>query len=221
MGAKPQLIVKGRKFEQVLEGARTVFLRDGFERASVDDIAREAGVSKATLYAYFPDKRLLFMEIATTECRRQAQDAESRIDPNAPIAQVLRLAAEKIVAFLQSDFGQRIYRIAVAESENFPALAHEFYHSGPRLVQDRIAEFLRHAIDRGELSIDDIDLAAAQFAQLCKAELHDRLIFATAPCCTPKDAARVIDGAVQMFMARYGTKAEPHQSGETCPPVTG
>ena len=213
MGAKPQLIVKGRKFEQVLEGARTVFLRDGFERASVDDIAREAGVSKATLYAYFPDKRLLFMEIATTECRRQAQDAESRIDPNAPIAQVLRLAAEKIVAFLQSDFGQRIYRIAVAESENFPALAHEFYHSGPRLVQDRIAEFLRHAIDRGELSIDDIDLAAAQFAQLCKAELHDRLIFATAPCCTPKDAARVIDGAVQMFMARYGTKAEPHQVG--------
>ncbi|EKD60910.1 MAG: Transcriptional regulator, TetR family, partial [uncultured bacterium] len=140
-------------------------------------------------------------------------DAESRIDPSAPIAQVLRLAAEKIVAFLQSDFGQRIYRIAVAESENFPALAHEFYHSGPRLVQDRIAEFLRHAIDRGELAIDDIDLAAAQFAQLCKAELHDRLIFATAPCCTAKDAARVIDGAVQMFMARYGTKAEPHQVG--------
>jgi TetR/AcrR family transcriptional regulator, mexJK operon transcriptional repressor len=213
MGAKPQLIVKGRKFEQVLEGARTVFLRDGFERASVDDIAREAGVSKATLYAYFPDKRLLFMEIATAECRRQAQDAESRIDPNAPIAQVLRLAAEKIVAFLQSDFGQRIYRIAVAESENFPALAHEFYHSGPRLVQDRIAEFLRHAIDRGELAIDDIDLAAAQFAQLCKAELHDRLIFATAPCCTAKDAARVIDGAVQMFMARYGTKPAAHQVG--------
>ena len=44
MGAKPQLIVRGRKFEQVLEGARTVFMRDGFERASVDDIAREAGV---------------------------------------------------------------------------------------------------------------------------------------------------------------------------------
>lgn len=213
MGAKPQLIVKGRKFAQVLEGARTVFLRDGFERASVDDIAREAGVSKATLYAYFPDKRLLFMEIASAECRRQAQDAESRLDPNAPIAQVLRLAAEKIVAFLQSDFGQRIYRMAVAESENFPALAHEFYHSGPRLVQDRIAEFLHHAVDRGELAIDDIDLAAAQFAQLCKAELHDRLIFATTPCCTAKDTDRVIDGAVQMFMARYGTKPAVHQVG--------
>lgn len=205
MGAKPQLIVRGRKFEQVLEGARTVFLRDGFERASVDDIAREAGVSKATLYAYFPDKRLLFMEIALGECRRQADEAGATLDFNQPVAVILRLAAEKLVAFLLSDFGQRIYRIAVAESESFPALAHEFYHSGPKLVQDRIAECLRCAIGRGELAIDDIDLAAAQFAQLCKADLLDRLIFNPAPSWSAADSAKVIDGAVQMFMARYGT----------------
>lgn len=207
MVAKPQLIVKGRKFEQVLEGARTVFMRDGFERASVDDIAREAGVSKATLYAYFPDKRLLFMEIASTECRRQAAEAESRIDPNAPIAAVLRLVAEKVTGFMLSDFGQRIYRIAVAESESFPAIAHEFYHSGPKLVQNRIAEALRCAVERGELAIDDVPFAAAQFAQLCKVDLQDRLIFTPAPCCTTADAAKVIDGAVSMFMARYAVHA--------------
>ena len=65
-------IKKGRKFDQVVEGARTVFLRDGFEGASVDDIAREANVSKATLYSYFPDKRVLFLEIASQETHRQA-----------------------------------------------------------------------------------------------------------------------------------------------------
>jgi AcrR family transcriptional regulator len=207
MATKPQLIVKGRKFDQVLEGARTVFLRDGFERASVDDIAREAGVSKATLYAYFPDKRLLFLEIASAECRRQAADAESRIDPNAPIAQVLRLAAEKITAFMLSDFGQRIFRIAVAESENFPAVGEEFYKSGPQLVKERITEALRCACERGELVIDDIPFAAAQFAQLCKVDLQDRVMFSPAPCCTPADASKVIEGAVSMFMARYGAPA--------------
>ena len=123
MGAKPQLIVKGRKFDQVLEGARTVFLRDGFERASVDDIARESGVSKATLYAYFPDKKLLFLEIASGECRRQADEALSLMDLSQPIANTLRLAAEKIIAFMQSEFGQRNYRIAVAEPESFPERA--------------------------------------------------------------------------------------------------
>jgi TetR/AcrR family transcriptional regulator, mexJK operon transcriptional repressor len=206
MGAKPQLIVKGRKFDQVLEGARSVFLRDGFDRASVDDIARAAGVSKATLYAYFPDKRLLFMEIATAECRRQTDEAEALIDPSAPVAQVLRLAAEKIITFMMSDLGQRIFRIAVAEAETFPALAHEFYHSGPLLIRTRLSHYLRCAMDRGELAIDDIDLAADQFTQLCKADLQDRMIFGTTPCCTAKDSARVIDGAVSMFMARYGVR---------------
>ena len=206
LGAKPHLIVKGRKFDQVLDGARTVFLRDGFERASVDDIAREAGVSKATLYAYFPDKRLLFMEIATAECRRQADEAEALIDLNAPVAQMLRLAGEKITSFMMSDLGQRIFRIAVAESENFPAFAHDFYHSGPLLIRHRLSQYLRRAIDRGELAIDDVDLAADQFSQLCKADLHDRMIFGAQPCCTPQDAARIIDGAVSMFMARYGVR---------------
>ena len=42
MTAHAAQIKKGRKFDQVLEGARVVFMRDGFEGASVDDIAREA-----------------------------------------------------------------------------------------------------------------------------------------------------------------------------------
>ena len=64
MTAMSAEIKKGRKFDQVLEGARRIFMRDGFEGASVDDIARSAEVSKATLYSYFPDKRILFSEVA-------------------------------------------------------------------------------------------------------------------------------------------------------------
>ena len=197
---------KGRKYDQVLEGARTVFLRDGFDGASVDDIAREAGVSKATLYSYFPDKRLLFMAVATMECRRQADEAEAVIDDTAPVAQVLTEAATRITAFVLSDFGQRVFRICVAESDRFPGLGHEFYHSGPLLIRERLAEHLRCAMRRGELLIDDVTLAADQFMQLCKADLHERMIFGMADCCTVSDRKRIIDGAVQMFMARYGAQ---------------
>lgn len=196
---------KGRKFDQVLDGARVIFLRDGFDGASVDDIAREAGVSKATLYSYFPDKRLLFMEVAKSECRRQADEAQALVDDAAPVEQVLRLAAGRIMDFVLSDFGQRVFRICVAESDRFPGLGHEFYHSGPQLIRARIAEYLHKAVGRGALRIEDVDLAAEQFLQLCKADLHERLIFGMADCCSPVDRERVIDGAVQMFMARYGT----------------
>lgn len=205
MTVQPQDIRKGRKYDQVLAGAREIFLRDGFEGASVDDIARTAGVSKATLYSYFPDKRLLFLEVAKAECRRQADEAEALIDDSATVDQVLRLAAERIVAFSQSDFGQRMFRMCVAEAERFPALGHDFYHSGPLLIRQRLARYLAKAVERAELRIDDLDLAADQFVQLCKADLHDRVIFGLADCCPPRDVARVIDGAVAMFLARYGT----------------
>ena len=204
MTAKPQLIVKGRKFDQVLEGARKVFLRDGFERASVDEIAREAAVSKATLYAYFPDKRILFMEFAFTECRRQADAAIAQIDQSAPIAQVLHQAADRIIGFMQSDFGQRIYRIAVAEAERFPALAKAFYRSGPLMAKERIGEYLQLGVERDELVIDDIPFAAGQFTQLCKVEMQDRILFDHGAVISKADSARVSNAAVQMFMACYG-----------------
>jgi len=200
-------IRKGRKFEQVLEGARKVFLRDGFEGASVDDIAREAGVSKATLYSYFPDKRLLFMEIAKGECARQADETVALINAGEkPVEQVLRLAAAALIDYISSDFGLQTYRLCVAESDRFPQLGHDFYASGPNLVRERMVAYLQKAVARGELVIEDFDLAANQFAELCKADIVNRLLCGVCAKTPARERQRVIDGAVEMFMARYGAK---------------
>lgn len=200
-------IRKGRKFDQVLEGARSVFLRAGFEGASVDDIAREAGVSKATLYSYFPDKRLLFMEVAKTECQRQADETVQIIESvGMPVEAVLRFAAERFIDYMSSDFGLQTYRLCVAESDRFPQLGHAFYHSGPALVRDRMASYLRKAVARGELVIEDFNLAADQFAELCKVDIHNRLVFGICGDCVPHERERIIEGAVSMFLARYGVR---------------
>jgi len=145
-------IKRGRKFDQVLSGARDVFLRDGFEGASVDDIARAAGVSKATLYSYFPDKRLLFM----------------------------------------------------GESSRFPELGREFYASGPQMGRNRLVDLLACGVERGELKIDDLELAADQLAQLCKVDLFDRMVFSMAETFSDEEKTRIVNSAVDMFMARYG-----------------
>lgn len=195
---------RGRKFDQVLDGARRIFLRDGFERASVDDIAREAGVSKATIYAYFPDKSLLFLEVARAECERHASAVEARIDSSMPVEQVLTLAAERIIAYQLSDFGQRMFRIVAGEGERFPGLGRQFHDFGPGLVCQRLAQHLRAYVASGQLKIEDVDLAADQFSQLCKAGVYDRLIFGMAETITPELTRRSVKGAVEMFLARYG-----------------
>ncbi len=201
-----QGVRRGRKFDQVLDGARKVFMRDGFERASVDDIAREAGVSKATIYAYFPDKRLMFLEVARSECQRQTEAAEASIGEDVPARVALTVAAERIVGFLTSDFGQRMFRIVVGEGERFPGLGAEFHEHGPGLIHRRLVHHLGCYVATGELAIDDLDLAADQFAQLCKASIQEKLLFGLTPAVTKQDVHRSVQGTVDMFMARYGKK---------------
>jgi len=166
--ASELVIKKGRKFDPVLAGARDVFLRDGYEGASVDQIARAAGVSKATLYSYFPDKRVLFLEVAKTECRRQADHAMAEMDTSRPPREVMTFAATHMLGFFLSDFGQQVYRTIVAEAGRFPELGRDFYENVHIRVRGTLADYFRKAMERGELSIDDPDFAAEQFPELCK-----------------------------------------------------
>lgn len=205
MADEKPAVKRGRKFDQVLNGARDIFMADGFEGASVDDIAKAAGVSKATLYSYFPDKRLLFMEVAKTECVRQADAAVETIDMSLPVAEVLTHAAWQMVEFFTSDFGQRVFRLCVAESDRFPELGREFYESGPALVRNRLIEFMKVGISRGELAIDDLPLAADQLNELCKADLFPRLIFSMDTAFDDMQKRRIVTGAVETFLARYAS----------------
>lgn len=202
-GAEPQ-VRRGRKFDQVLAGARDVFMAQGFEGASVDDIAREASVSKATLYSYFPDKRLLFLEVCSAECLRQAELAVNTIDLTAPVRAVLTAAAEHFLAFLLSDIGRSMFRIAVAEAERFPELGKQFYESGPLVLRFTITEYLKAAHARGEVVIDDFDLAAEQFGEMCKCDIWLRHLLQISDAFSPEEKTRVIEGAVTTWLARYG-----------------
>lgn len=199
-------ITKGRKFDQVLEGAREVFMKDGFEGASVDDIAKTAGVSKATLYSYFPDKRLLFAEVAKCECHRQADTALEVISDDATPEVVLTMAGQRMLEFFTSDFGMSMFRICTAESGRFPELGQQFYISGPQLVRERLVEYFQEAVAKGQLDISDFDLAADQFSELCKASILPQLLCGVKTSFTDAETDRVLNGAVEMFMARHGVK---------------
>src|SRR5215471_2231261 len=69
------------KRRQIVEGARKIFLAQGFDAASMNDIARAAGVSKGTLYVYFANKEQLFAAIVEEECSAHAEDVFD-LDPD-------------------------------------------------------------------------------------------------------------------------------------------
>lgn len=199
-----QAVRKGRKFEQVVEGATEIFLTEGYERASVDEIARRAGVSKATLYAYFPDKRLLFVEVMKRECERRAKEADDKIDTCGPPEIVLTLVGTAMLEIFLSDFGQQFFRTSIAESVNFKELGQKYFDAGPGLIERELVPYFEEAEARGELKIEDKTFAAHQFAELCKAWVFPRRTLHIRDTFSRDEIEMVVREAVKMFLARYG-----------------
>ena len=199
-------IRKGRKYDQVLMGARSVFMACGYGDANMDEVARTAKVSKATVYSYFPDKQSLFIEVVKAECEHMAEHAMEEIDQSKDIRQVLNKAAGYMVNFFLSEFSQRMFRICVAEADRIPELGRQFYENGPMMGRQHIAEYLCKAAEAGEVEIHDFELAADQFAELCKATLWPQAVFGIRSEFNDDEKQRVVSAAVETFCQAYAPK---------------
>jgi AcrR family transcriptional regulator len=199
----PAQIKKGRKFDQVIEGARTVFMREGYEGASVDEIARDAGVSKATLYSYFPDKQHLFLAVLQSECAQQSEVEFLEEGSDLSVEETLHVICKTLMTFILSDFGQDMFRVCVAEAQRFPELGRTFYDSGPKKWGRKIAVYLDSPRARAALDIEDTALAADQLAQLCRADLMLKVLFGIEKDPAEAEIDRIAAEAVKTFLARY------------------
>src|ERR1700676_4661712 len=88
------------KRRQIIEGARAVFLAQGFDAASMNDIARKAGVSKGTLYVYFDSKEALFVAIADEQCHKQAESVFVLDEADRDVAGVLTRLGNAFTTFM-------------------------------------------------------------------------------------------------------------------------
>jgi len=73
------------------------------------------------------------------------------------------------------------------------------------MARTRLTEYLKQAAARGELDLVGLALAADQFVELCKADLFPRMVFGICRDFSQAEKARVVESAVRMFLARYGT----------------
>ncbi|MEM7606499.1 MAG: TetR/AcrR family transcriptional regulator [Myxococcota bacterium] len=192
------------KEQQILKGAGEAFLHHGFEGASTDEIARRAGVSKATVYKYFPDKRALFRAYVTEACRVHSKRV-FELPEETPLKEALAHIAHNFVLLLTSEEPMAVFRLVVAEGARFPELADAFYEAGPMLGHRRIRAVLQRAKDRAELAIDDVGLAASHFEQLCKTDLFLRHVFFQEKEAEPAEVDRIARAAVDVFLRAYST----------------
>jgi AcrR family transcriptional regulator len=191
------------KRRQILDGARAVFLSQGFDAASMGEIAKAAGVSKGTLYVYFENKEQLFEAIVHQQCDLQAETLFDLDADNNDVEAVLTRLGAGFVPFLCQPEKASALRTVIAIADRMPEIGKKFYESGPACGIAMLATYLRRQVDAGVLAVDDCELAAAQFLDMCQSTLFKPVLFNFAPPPSPERIERVVKSAVRTFLAAY------------------
>lgn len=195
---------------RILAAATRLFLSHGFAAATTDMIQREAGVSKATLYACHGSKEALFEAVVETACDALMARFDAIECRPGQLEQTLTRLGRTYLEILLCPASLTLYRAVVAESVRFPHLARIFYLAAPKRSVERVAGHLDAAARAGELDLQAVGVtdAAAVFIGLLRGEGHTECVLH--PEARPS-AAQIDDWvrlAVSTFLRAYAHRPE-------------
>lgn len=195
-----------RKRASIIAAATTVFLRNGYGVASMDAIAREAEVSKQTIYHHFGGKAALFGAIIDERCHRLLSPFSwpdtATDDPRAVLVSIAR----QFVDIMLAPSSLALYRALMAEVERFPTLGHITYESGPSRIVASISRYLEEQNAAGRLNVPDTVFAAEQFYGMLTGHLQLRALLGVETSPSPERTERVVQQAVDTMLCLYGRR---------------
>jgi TetR/AcrR family transcriptional regulator, mexJK operon transcriptional repressor len=189
----------------IARAALELFVRDGYERTSVDAIAAEAGVSKRTVYSHYADKERLFLAVIEETydgLMAQARDlADRELDRPGDARQRLTGFITSVVqAIAGSDQRSALIRLVISEAPRFPALASQW--QGRRSLSPLLARALGRLPPGSGLAIEDPARAADHLSALTFGQLNNRTMFGLFPL-SDAELDELIGGGIDVFLRAY------------------
>lgn len=188
--------------KRILDAAREVFLEQGYDNASINDIMCRAGGSLSTLYRLFGSKLGLFeamMEQTSNEVFAAFQAFECSIKRQEMPEQALKRYARLLLERVLSPEAVGLYRLITTDcSSEREQIQQLFYAQGPKRINEKLSGYLRAQVEQGVLQIDNPELAAFQFVDMVKGQFQLRAMLGMPISDDERDAA--VEQAVDIFL---------------------
>ena len=159
------------KREAILIAATEIFLRDGYGRASMDQVHSRVGGSKRTLYKHFPNKEALFEAVIAKVSSRALAALEPPSGEGDLRRALLKMGTDYVNVLLSPD-GLLLYRAMISEAPHFAKLARRFFEDGPGRASRYLADYFREYKANGIVDISDPQIAAEQFLGAVRGDVH-------------------------------------------------
>ena len=149
---------------EIIAAALASFAERGYAATKLEDVAAAAGISKGTIYLYFPTKEHLFRAVVEQAVLPNVEAAEGDLASHTgSSADLLRMLAQRFLRLLDSDL-TAVPKLVVAESGNFPEIA-QFYADAVLRRAFRLVEgILARGVARGEFRPLDVHATLPLFA---------------------------------------------------------
>lgn len=197
--------------DKILHAALAVFLEVGYERANLDKVAAQAGVTKPTVYSHFGSKIGLLQAVA----QQQAQQAITQFSPNLKSTGNVRrdltgFARSFLTNTLHPD-AIRVHRFAIVEAMTHPELVAPLLSAGPQKLTEVLKHYLEVETKAGRLRCKNSSLAAQQLIGLLTGMDFLAIVISQRP---PSDAEikKRTASAIDVFLNTYGAMEPEHES---------
>ncbi len=190
------------RLQRVLEAAAAQFTTLGFDRTSIDLVAQCSGVSKMTVYSYFPTKEALFEACISERCNGLFDlFLTTTLDPAWPEAALLQIG-RAFLRLMRDDKVVAMHRMMFASAATHPELCQAFYLQGPQTAIAHLADYLAAAAAGGHLRIGDANRAANQFLALFLGAEHVAALLGLA-LPSPADDEAQLQANVGLFLRAH------------------
>jgi AcrR family transcriptional regulator len=191
--------------QAIIAAAAGLFQEAGYDGASMNELAKRLGGSKATLYGYFPSKEELFGAVVRTVATNHLFDATRELTSDIVGRTALEMALihfgeRMLYALTNEKSATDVYRMVVAEAGRSD-VGRLFYEAGPSESITILASVLEGAMARGEIRRADTRVAAMQYTALVKAEVTARIFQQDPPPLALKEIQQMVMRAADLFFA--------------------
>lgn len=193
------------KRQQILDSAVSLFTEKGYASTSMDLIAKNADVSKQTVYSHFGSKDELFSASVAYKCESLNIVDLSLTDLTDPQALLCKLAKD-FIDIITSKEACAVHKICVFESTTYPQVSDIFYKAGPLKITNEVSLLMAKLDKQKILAIENPRHAALQFLNMMKGELWTQIEFNIKERITPEDVEKYLRESVAFFIRGYAVK---------------
>ena len=180
-----------------LNAAREVFLEQGYEAASVNDVVRRAGGSLATLYAQFGNKEGLFFAVLQDQHERFSRAMTPECVDHLPLEEGLQAIGERYVRALLARENISFYRIIIGEARKFPEQMRRYFSTAGA---DRVTSVLANFLRARDVMVEDAEYGASLLQQIWRSRHHYRAVVDDTYQISEKDISAHVKRTIRMFL---------------------